>query len=587
MSGEAEDWRKVPGWRLEVSDRGRVRNLAGRVLELAIEKGAYRVRYTGADEDRTAKRMFSIAPLVLHVFAGSPLTGGVEFLDGDTLNCSLINLRARTTRARPWQSGPKPCLPPDLAVVGKRDGEIWRRVPGYRAHVSNLGRVVGASGRLLEGSLVKGRPRVRVELEGRVDGSRTVLLASLVQSAFRDLPIDAPARHINGDTLDCRLANIELGQQPYHPSAKRADRPWLKREDNALHRATSFAEAARLTGHSEAYCRKRMRLLGIELAIKSEPRSGISRQLVHRDLSNLDRYVALLQNQGIDERAINLGLRILRHKQGGYQGALAARRVCIQTLLDLGLSRQEVGDAVGMAASTIGAWEAELGRRQRRPEGWKTSLGPIDYREDEEWRDIPGYRAMVSSEGRVATSEGYLMAPATNNQGRHHVGLASDDGKRETRAVARLVLEAFKPELKSRKARYLNGDQTDNRVANLVPKTAVETQAEVVSVRRRGNLADAQATGSRPDNVPLWVQADAIVSRAYEPHVRADLISDMVVIMMEGRAQTMADAFKLARKEHNVLTGAFREKSLDAPLAGTEDLSLLDMITSDGEFYQR
>lgn len=584
---ELERWLKVPGWRLEVSDHGRVRNLAGRVLELYTDGGAYRVRYTQSDVDPTARRMFTVANLVLHVFDGAPLKAGVEYLDGDQYNCRRDNLKALERRTRPGGRGLKPLIPPTPNIIEHLDREIWRKVPGYRAYVSNMGRAWGPFG-FFAGTRKHQRARVRL-LDDLGQASRSLTLASVIQGTFRDLPLDAPARPLNGDVSDSRLSNLDLGRPAIRKSSKRYDPRWTRKQDNALRQVTTFADAARMTGHTQHYCRKRMRLLGIKLALVNEPRSGISPTLDFRDLTNIDRYIAILHRAGVGDREINLGLRIIRPRQGEFEEAYTAKGRCIETLLDAGCKRPDVAEAVGHRTTTLSAWLVRLGRQEKRQDGWLTKAGPIDERDGEEWREIPGTKQIVSNHGRVATAAGFLMSPARNTCGRLHISLMTTDGVRITRTVARLVLEAFRPELTSRKARYLNGDQTDNRLDNLVAKTLPTTGAETeVVVVRRGNLSNSQGgpvMGSVPRSEPLWAQANKIVPRYFDPHVREDLISDIVMMVMEGRAATVAEAFGPARTEHNRLMGTYDEQSLNAPM-GEGKATRIDRLTTDGVFIR-
>ena len=95
----------------------------------------------------------------------------------------------------------------------------------------------------------------------------------------------------------------------------------------------------------------------------------------------------------------------------------------------------------------------------------------------EQWRPVAGYsgRYEVSDQGRVRSWAPYngqpiprVLSPGTYKSGHTHVGLCLN-GEQTTHAVHRLVAAAFlgvRPA--GHEVRHLNGDPTDNRLANLV-----------------------------------------------------------------------------------------------------------------------
>lgn len=665
-----EVWKRLPGWRMEVSSEGRVRNLAGRHIKISVERGKLWVRHTGSDADPQEKRMFSVATVVLAAFSGTELNRKAVHRDGDALNCRLANL-APGEVIHHRSMGPTYLVEPDLsaaqecrqvlsetdiprAVVdgflthrqgdrtreqwrdadlciralveakvptrtiadgmgvlirvvtarrekmglgtmprvtaGRLPGEKWLRIPGHKGKVSTLGRYIGAHDTLVAGTVGRGgRPRVKITpLDGSPD--HTVMIASLVLGVWRGYPLTVPARHKNGDLLDCRLKNLEVGMQGIRPCRKRGDSPWTRRHDNLLRKAASYAEAATLTGHTEAYARKRMRLLGIELQMPNGSRRGVTAPLEFRNFSALEQCIAVLQDAGVGDRTINLGLNIIKQGKGEFALKGEAVNHCIATLHAAGVPHQKIREAVGLVLTTYHRRLRDLGIKTtpRRPEGWRTMTGPIDHREGEEWRQIPGLTQMVSSEGRVATADGWLISPATNaRKGQRQVGLTLKDGTRYTALVQRLVVKAFKPEMNSRLIRRLNGDMLDDRAENLIPSyIATPETVAVVTRARRGNLSDSEgpARGSIPRSEPLWAQADALVPRGIEDDVRGDLISEMVLLVMDGRAKTITEAFGKARTAYNRMMGVWSETSLDTPLGDDGGASRIDMLTSDSEF---
>lgn len=665
-----EAWRKVPGWALEVSNHARVRTLRGRPIKPSTARGKVWIRYTGSDEDPQAKRMFSLASMVLAGFRGEPLNRTAKHLNGDALNCRLENLepdkliydhsegpqhyvepkpaavlecrrvlsetdipgavveavlahreghrtrqqwrdaegciralvaaklstrtiadgmgvliRVVTARREKMGIGAAPRCAPDRV-----SGEQWRCIPGYKGRVSNLGRFIGASGAIIPGAIGKGgRPRVKLTpIDEAPD--RNVMIASLVLAVFRGHPLTVSARHRNGDILDCRLKNLEVGVQGFRPCTKRGDATWTRKQDNHLRKVASYAEAAVLTGHSLAYVRKRMRQLGIELQMPTGSRRGVSAGLEFRDLSALDQCVAVLREAGVGDREINLGLNIIKQGKGEFAAKSAAVDHCIAALHKAGVPHSKIRRAVGLQLTTYHRRlrALDIMTTPRRPEGWRTKAGPIDHREGEEWRTIPGLTQMVSSLGRVATADGWLIATVVNpRKGQRQVCLTLDGGKRYTALVQRLVVVTFKPGMNRRQVHRLNGELQDDRLENLVPsRIAAPAVATTPSRARNGNVSDngGPAMGSVPRAEPLWAQADALVPRGIDDHERGDLISDMVLLVMDGRAKTMVEALGKARTAYNRMMGVWSETSLNTPLGDDGGATRLDMLTTDADF---
>jgi len=479
----------------------------------------------------------------------------------------------------------------------KIEGEIWRHPPAYRCSVSNMGRVRGPSG-LVNGSLCRtGRCRLKLGLS---DGSsRTVARASLVLHVFRGLPLDTPARHLNGDLLDCRLSNIEAGEREVLRPVRRKDKPWTPQQDRALRSVKTWAEGATVTGHSWVYVKKRMMKLGIVLDERAGTRQGIAAATVEaaagdRDLDAIQQAVVVLEQADVGDREINLGLRIVHHRKGEYAAKVQAVRTCAGALSRAGWRRFQIAAALGVAEATVSKITKDLGltgEQTPRPEGWTTKRGPAEEREGEEWRDIdhrPSYR--VSSHGRIVNQHGHLLSLILGPTGRPQVLLSDGSGARTTHTVVSLVLAAFKPELRSRLARPLNGNPEDVSVGNLVPMRTLEAhqRTEAGPIIKRGNNLAGKAIGpvigSVPYFEPLWAEARAMCAPGMEPADREDLISETVLVYLDGRAPTMPEAFKIARRDLNARNGAFKERSLDASTGGSDGFSLLDKLDDGGEF---
>lgn len=131
----------------------------------------------------------------------------------------------------------------------------------------------------------------------------------------------------------------------------------------------------------------------------------------------------------------------------------------------------------------------------------------------EEWRPVVGYegRYEVSSLGRVRsctrvvafgsqkrTAVGRVLSPSTAHR------YLSVNLSRRPRRVHLLVLEAFvglRPQ--GMVARHLNGDPTDNRIANLAWGTRKENSADMVGHGTRVRGANVKSSKLTPELVQL------------------------------------------------------------------------------------
>lgn len=101
----------------------------------------------------------------------------------------------------------------------------------------------------------------------------------------------------------------------------------------------------------------------------------------------------------------------------------------------------------------------------------------------EEWRPIPGFdgRYEVSDQGRVRSLiRGRILSPKPErHSGYMCIELRPQPRLAKTLRVHRLVLEAFVgPRPDGMLARHLNGNPTDNRLANLAWGTPLENAAD-------------------------------------------------------------------------------------------------------------
>ncbi len=108
------------------------------------------------------------------------------------------------------------------------------------------------------------------------------------------------------------------------------------------------------------------------------------------------------------------------------------------------------------------------------------NLIPFFNMKKEEWKKIPGFpRYEVSDRGRIRSDfgKGKILKPSLNDRGYHKIGL-SVEGKRYTRKIHRLVLEAFVgPCPEGMECSHLDGKKTNNRLGNLEWATQWENDA--------------------------------------------------------------------------------------------------------------
>ena len=94
-----------------------------------------------------------------------------------------------------------------------------------------------------------------------------------------------------------------------------------------------------------------------------------------------------------------------------------------------------------------------------------------------------------------------------------------------------------------------------------------------------GQRAEAIA-GSIPKKNEIWSAAAAVVPRGMAYDLRHDLISEIVLMRLEGDQRAFAELFKIARREHSRRTGRFVEKSAFDFVPGHERTRLIDTFVS-------
>lgn len=236
------------------------------------------------------------------------------------------------------------------------------------------------------------------------------------------------------------------------------------------------------------------------------------------------------------------------------------------------------------------AWQKKRTERIR----WRGPFVPLP---GERWAAVEGLDLQVSTLGRGARiSSGRLLQvhaakpphrPYPHFRGRSTIGIPDfeittarafglafgnrRDAKRGTAWTA-ADEELF---LQCR-----NAEEAAERLERTVK--ACERRAE--KLRHRWPAA-APAGEARVSAERLWLQAKAAVPAWIPEHERQDLISEVLIARLEGDTAPWAELFKAARTRHNLLVGAFKERSLDAPIRPGEDFSFGELLADDCERF--
>lgn len=135
-----------------------------------------------------------------------------------------------------------------------------------------------------------------------------------------------------------------------------------------------------------------------------------------------------------------------------------------------------------------------------------------------------------------------------------------------------------------RRARILGIPFARPKTYNVTTKSRPVRQTKDRPKRERRPAATVWTpppAGSGPRAKADFAAARAAVPASLGPDLREDLINDIVVMQLEGFPGSAQEAFKIVRARHNSRFNVFRDVSFDAPIRGTEDLRLSDVISSD------
>lgn len=222
-------------------------------------------------------------------------------------------------------------------------------------------------------------------------------------------------------------------------------------------------------------------------------------------------------------------------------------------------------------------------------------LEPLEPIEGEEWRDRPDLGVRVSSLGRFASLKTGQLLRISKGRWHDYVTVRTGTPEQTTKACHLLVSETFGLGLEAKHRPYSETEDAQIRLSTFfdeaysrLPKRtpmSVRIRARVIrhKLKKRGKAQRRASAG--PKAVPFLTEVQAAVSRAIPRHIRDDLIADVVLLRLEGVPGDVPALVKRAMKERNYLTGAFKERSLDAPLRAGESFSLGELLRDDCDRY--
>lgn len=266
-----------------------------------------------------------------------------------------------------------------------------------------------------------------------------------------------------------------------------------------------------------------------------------------------------------------------------------ALKAGILAMTAAGMTVQQMAWALGMARKTLLEHRHRLGLLEVRamPE---PDAGP------EVWLDVPGMRARLSTHHRVMSAAGKILNPVVRGNGQRVFSLIRENGQATTATLDALRSRVGLERLIKQTGEWTAQDDavlyTSKNIREALARLpgrnldTVKDRKKRLGIVYQGSSAGRGTVRSeRQIARDLYREALAVIPASTPPDVREDLAADIVLLLHEGFRGTVADAFKAARKARNYLTGAFKERSLDAPLPGFDDLTLLDTMTTEHERF--
>ena len=266
-----------------------------------------------------------------------------------------------------------------------------------------------------------------------------------------------------------------------------------------------------------------------------------------------------------------------------------ARDDCIRILTNAGVTVTKMAEAFGVSDTTICKVRVRLGISSV-----PQTMVPL---EGETWIDRPDLGVRVSDMGRFASMKtGYLLK-ISRSRYHDYITVKVKTPEQTTISTEYLIADTFGHErpIKVFANQYSELEDAIIKKAasfadavNKLPARSpggIKARAKRIGKKFGRAQRDVEtAKGSVPYLHPLYTQASAVVPRGVPEDVRDDLISDLMLMALEGKAQDMRAAFKEVLRERNRMMGTYKERSLDACIGGT-DLRLIDTIAADREHF--
>lgn len=267
-----------------------------------------------------------------------------------------------------------------------------------------------------------------------------------------------------------------------------------------------------------------------------------------------------------------------------------ARAQCVRVLSEAGVPVEVIAEGLGLSKRTVCTIRRKAGVVRINP-----VMEPLP---GEVWIDRDDLGVRVSSQGRFASLKTGRLLSTTKGKYTEYVTVKTGTPDKTTIIAEYLVADTFGHSRRARK--YLNPyssleDSIIKRSATLRDAVAALPTRSLPSVKSRAKrlkkkfsrplyIPTETAKGSVPYLHPLYERASAAVPRGMPEDVRDDLISDLMLMALEGDVSDMRAAFKTVLKERNRMMGTYKERSLDGFIGGT-DLRLIDIIASDREHF--
>ena len=220
-------------------------------------------------------------------------------------------------------------------------------------------------------------------------------------------------------------------------------------------------------------------------------------------------------------------------------------------------------------------------------------------------RPVPGWWVLVSESGDVLSSlTGKPRSCLLRKDGTVQWALVGPGGKRRTATMLWLLrasgwLSQGDYDAAVRKKCRLGepwaaaDDARLKRCRTFLEAAALFPHRSASAIRtRRSRIGHSFSRDQAPTSHVTQPFSNALYRKAFDAvprwmaaHEREDLISDIIVLMLEGVCDDVSVAYKAARKARNRLMHSGREHSLDAPLFSDSSVSLLDRLDTEGRIW--